>query len=109
MTIVLRRESEASKVCVLTYSLVGAPSIDPSALPEAYRSGEALWLYDEMGVDRNATSDPAVATGRQKPGTTVYTHDILLSNGWEVRLGFRRLEIARPTALIPSASRPPTE
>ena len=109
LTIVLRRDGEASKACVLTYSLIGAPSINPSVLPEAYRSGEALWLYDEMGVDRNTASDSASATGRPKPGATVFTHDILLSNGWEVRLGFRRLEVARPTALIPGAPRPPAE
>jgi hypothetical protein len=38
-------------------------------------------------------------------GTPTFTHDILLSNGWEVRLRFRSMNVTRPAALLPAAPR----
>ena len=111
LTIVLQRESDASRLCVLTYHLVDSPCIDPAALPEMHRSAQAAWLYDEIGVDREARFDAtagiqyragsqAATNGGQQRGVAVFTHDILLSNGWELRLRFHRLHVARPTALL---------
>src|SRR5262249_61691923 len=120
LTIVLQPEGEASRLCVLTYSLVGSPSIDPSALPGPYRSGGAAWLYAEIGIDRGTPFDTAArapldpgARAAENGGTqraaVVFTHDILLSNGWELRLRFHQLNLARPAALIPSARQRPDD
>src|SRR5262249_13393734 len=95
LTIVLQPAGEASRLCVRTYSLVGSPSIDPPALPGPYRSGGAAWLYDEIGIDRDTLFDTAArapldpgARAAENGGTqraaVVFTHDILLSNGWEL-------------------------
>jgi hypothetical protein len=49
-------------------------------------------MYDEIGVE-----------GGGKP---VFTHSILLSSGWEVRLRFRRFEFQHPEALLPVPGAP---
>ena len=93
LKVALQTERQSAKLCILTYSLIDSPSIDLSALAEPYRSRDAVWLYDEIG--------------REEPGKTVFLHDILLSNGWEIRLRFHQLNVERPTALLP-APWPPT-
>jgi hypothetical protein len=111
LTIVLQLQGEPSRLCVLTYSLIDSPYLDPSALPDQYRSGQATWLYDEIGIDRDTLFDAATGiqyrsgsqttvNGGQQRGAAVYTQDVLISNGWELRLRFHQLTITRPTALI---------
>jgi hypothetical protein len=115
LTIVLQEERRANQLLILTYSLVDPPYLDPAALPEKYRSPQADWLYDEIDVERGTLFD---VTARiqlkstqqspnpgEQPRATVYTHAILLSNGWELRLRFYQLAITRPTALLPNAPR----
>jgi hypothetical protein len=113
LTLVLQLESDLSRLCVITYWLVGSPYVDPSALPESHRSGHTSWLYDEIGIDGNTTFDTAThiqlksgpqvtANGGQRR-RAVFTQDILLSNGWELRLRFHQVNVARPTALTPAA------
>jgi hypothetical protein len=98
LTMVLQREGQRDRFLVLTYSLVEEPYLDSSALPEKYRSPLAAWLYDEIDVE-------------PEPAETIWSHAILLSNGWEVRLRFHKLSISRPKALLPEAPRfaPPSE
>jgi hypothetical protein len=107
LTLVLQPERPASLV-VLTYSLIDAPVIDTSAFPMQYRTRDAAWLYDEIDIDGRATYDSSpedAAESGKTNASPVMTHAILMSNGYEVRLRFHRLEVSRPTALFPS----PTE
>jgi hypothetical protein len=57
LTILLQEEGSTDEVVLLTYSLVEAPYLDTSALPERYRSAAAAWLYDEIDVDRDTCFD----------------------------------------------------
>jgi hypothetical protein len=108
LSITLQLEPPAESLLVLNYSLVADPKINYSALPAEDCADYAAWLYDEIKVER-----PIAATARQegnKNGRTteersvpVYSHKILLSNGWEVSVRFRALRLSRPTALIPCA------
>jgi hypothetical protein len=91
LTMVLQREGQKDRFLVLTYSLVDEPYLDPSALPEKYRSPLAAWLYDEIDVE-------------PEPAETLWSHAILLSNGWEVRLRFQKVSISRPKALLPDGA-----
>jgi hypothetical protein len=93
-TITLQPESTPSQLVVLAYSLVEAPVVQKEVLPAESRSEPVTWLYDELHVE-------------SADGST-FTHDILLSNGWEVRLRFRNVTVTRPQALLPTARAAPT-
>jgi hypothetical protein len=84
-TITLQPESDPCKLVVLAYSLVEAPTIVQDVLPADNRSEPIAWLYDELDVE-GASS----------------LHNILLSNGWEIRLRFRKASVLRPVSLIPT-------
>ena len=113
LTIVLQ-ETTAAGLVSLTYSLVDSPLIDRAAIPEQHRSSPTSWLYDEIDRDEDTAYDPklrllAKTSGlpegergepRWKP---IFHHSILLSNGWEVRVRFHRLAVARTTSLIRSS------
>jgi hypothetical protein len=71
----------------LTYTLTAAPAIETEVFPAEYRSPHAQWLCDE--IDRPAGPPES------------FTHAILLSNGWHVRLTFRDLHAAEAQALLP--------
>jgi hypothetical protein len=101
-TITLHPESDPSRLVVLVYSLKEPPTIDQDALPTEARSTPVAWLYDELDVERPNSH-------RTKPldrRPLLYTHNILLSNGWEVRLRFRQVTISRPVSLIPATQKP---
>jgi hypothetical protein len=101
LTITLQPESLPSQRVVLAYSLVEPPVIDAVALPEEARSEPLEWLYDELDVK------PADKAGRRGAVQQVFQHDILLSNGWEMRLHFRAVTVRRPQALIPPPRQAP--
>jgi len=65
-----------------------------------------VWLYDELGVER-IPGPPSWLTpedrARGDGWATVSTHNILLSNGWEVGLKFRKFKLARPETYIPAS------
>jgi hypothetical protein len=96
-TITLQPESDPSRLVVLAYSLLAPPELDPEAIPDELRSSPAAWLYDELNVSGN---------GRAKG--TAFTHDILLSDGREVRLRFRNVLVNRPIPLVPAVGPAPT-
>jgi hypothetical protein len=83
--ITLHPESDPSRLVVLAYSLEEPVSIEAGVLPAESCSEPVAWLYDELNVE----------SGR-------LTHNILLSNGWEVRLRFRQVTVSRPLPLIPT-------
>jgi hypothetical protein len=89
-TITVHPESDPSRLVVLAYSLVAPPEVTPGALPDAVRSEPAAWLYDELDV-----------AGGSGPEGRMFSHDILLSDGREVRLRFRNVVVTRPVPFVP--------
>jgi hypothetical protein len=92
-TITLHPESAPSRLLVLTYSLLEPPDVRPDVLPASVRSEPVAWLYDELGFG----ADPPASE-------PVFTHNILLSDGREVRLRFRNVQVKRPVPLVPVVS-----
>jgi hypothetical protein len=105
ITIVVQEELVPTLLS-LTYSLVDDAMIERDAFAEVHRATDAVWLYDEIEIEPK--SFPGAKTRRtgkanvsQTNGQrTVFRHSILLSNGWEIRLRFHRLNFARTTSLL---------
>jgi hypothetical protein len=95
--ITLQPPSDPERLVVLGYSLVEEPGIEQEVLP-AERCREPIqWLYDELDLDR-----PEGPRGLPAPsGKPTVRHNILLSNGWEVKLRFRSAWVKRPIRVIP--------
>jgi hypothetical protein len=91
-TITLHPEADRSRLVVLTYSLAEPPGVEKDALHQAVRSQPVSWLYDEL----------ALADDR-RPGGPVFRHSLLLSDGRDVRLLFRKVTVKRPVPLVPAA------
>src|SRR5260370_40233548 len=72
LNVILRTDLPTQEVLVLTYTLLAEPLIDRSSLPPEYRTKHAAWMYDEIGAEK------------RRNGKVVFTHSVLLSNGWEV-------------------------
>jgi hypothetical protein len=74
----------------LTFTLVGEPEINRNALPRELCSTSEVpeWQYDE--IELVAGSPPT------------WSWRILFSNGWEVHLPLRDVEVQEVQALIPS-------
>jgi hypothetical protein len=89
-TITLHPESDPSRLVVLSYSLSAPPEVKGGVLPESILSQPVAWLYDELdhAGDR-------------------FTHDILLSDGREIRLHFRTVTVKRPVPLVPAGATGP--
>jgi hypothetical protein len=110
LSVTLQLEPPAESLLVLNYSLVADLIINRSALPADVCTDNVAWLHDEIKVER-----PIAATAGQRMrkngresderSVPVYSHTILLSNGWEVEVRFRGLRLSRPKALIPCSRR----
>jgi hypothetical protein len=85
----------------LAYTLAGEPNINSSVLPPEYRSERAIWLYDEVTVERTG--------GVGAAPEDVFVHSILLSNGCEITIRFRRFEVSRPEAVFPARQELPVQ
>ena len=86
---VLQFDTVQRPVLLLRYDLVEGPKIDPEALPESERhGGTPMWQYDEVEL---VEGEPP--TWRQS---------ILLSNGWEITLHFRDVEVEEAEAILPA-------
>lgn len=94
LVLILHKDIPPRDVVTLTYTLVGEPFIDPNAFPAQFRSGKMQYEYDEF--DLREGSQPH------------FLHSILFSNGWEVRLPFRDVEItlAQPVYPVPAGTVP---
>jgi hypothetical protein len=90
--IVLQLDTPPRSFLIFTYHLIEPPRIDPNVLPEAARSrGDVVeWQYDEI---EKVQGEPPM-----------WRQSILLSNGWEVALHFRDVEVAEMQALLPVPS-----
>ncbi len=105
------QEEVAPTLLFLTYSLVDAPEIDRSALPEQHRSPDPMWLYDEFDLEAQLVFHPRsrilervtdVPAADGNEWKSIFLHSILLSNGWEVRLRFHALTVTRTNSLLRS-------
>jgi hypothetical protein len=87
--VVLRLDTPPHSLLTFTYDLTAAPVVRADALPAELRTrGPAPeWLYDEI---EKAEGEPP--TWRQS---------ILFSNGWEVTLNFRDVQVEEWHALLP--------
>jgi hypothetical protein len=97
LTLALAPSQPEDRLLVLTYSLVAEPTLDRNALPEPYQSSRVEWLFDELSIDKARAGD--WSSGLHN-GRHIFSHDILLSNGWELHLRFHRLALTRPEALV---------
>jgi len=91
-TITLQPESDPLRLVVLTYSLMEPPAIQQDVLPESIRSEPIAWLYDELDLGTNAARR-----------TQAFLHRILLSDGREVDLHFRKVTVKKPIPVVPAS------
>lgn len=87
--IVLQLDPPPQHLLTLTYDLVEEPIIKQDVLPADYRTtgGHIDWQYDEI---EKASAQPLS-----------WRQSILLSNGWEIVLHFRDIQVEEIQALIP--------
>jgi hypothetical protein len=72
---------------LLRYALVSEPSLNHEAFSGKFATSHVLWMYDEIDFDSIS-------------GT--FTQDILFSNGWELGLRFRDVELILAQDLLPA-------
>jgi len=107
LSLTLQLDPPVAFFLVLTYTLIETQQINRSALPTEFRTQPPQWLYDEIGVGQPITaqseekSKAPHGSGRSDLGP-VFTHNILLSNGWELALKFRKFKLSRPEAILPA-------
>jgi len=89
--ITLHPELPVGRLVILTYSLIHPPQIEHNILTEQLRSEPTAWMYDELTLE-----------SRTDKGGRIFCHDILLSDGSEVRLRFGNVTIERPVPLVPA-------
>jgi hypothetical protein len=97
-----RPEPPEERLVLLEYTLTREPAIFRDRLPPEYRTDFLRWMYDELGVlpEPGALSlSRASETGGDDE--VVFTHNILLSNGWELEIAFSRLKVTRHQAVWP--------
>jgi hypothetical protein len=96
-TITLQPEAQPNRRVVLKYSLLEPPSIKSAVLPADVCSEPTAWLYDEIDVVKPRSNGKRL---RRKSPLPTFRHDILLSNGSEIRLSFRNVSVTRPVPLV---------
>ena len=87
LVIALRLEIPPRNFLVLTYMLLEPPNVMATNWPGENLSSRALWLVDEIDLGVNAEPN--------------YRQSILFSNGWQVQLNFRDVQIVTVKALLP--------
>ena len=90
--IVLRLDTPPHDLLVLNYHLSEEPAINTAALPPEQCSTPLAWMYDEVDI---------------VPGNkNICMHSILFSNGWEVQLRFRDMQVIAAQPVVPVCSTP---
>jgi hypothetical protein len=106
LSITLHPDPPGKNLLILSYTLIEPPTINHSALPREYCTEQASVLYDELALAEPVVGPPSwlAPEDRDRPGARapVYTHDLLLSNGWEVFLKFRKSDLSFREALLPA-------
>ena len=85
---ILESEPPTRNLVILTFTLTSDPIIDANALPKEQRSARAVWLYEEFVVDRRKRC----------------CFEVLLSNGWSVKLRFREFQFLVAQRLVPATN-----
>lgn len=92
LCLLIRPADPHDRLVLLAYTLIGEPSVTADAFPEAFRTRQATWMYDEFalveGMERSS----------EEP---VFTHTILLGNGCELTIPFRRFRVSRYHSFLP--------
>lgn len=91
LAVTLNLDPPQAHFLVLTYHLADKLSIDRAALPPDMRSRAPKWLYDEIDVEG--------ATSRSR--RAIWSHNIFLSNGWEMKVRFSKMVVSLREALLP--------
>jgi len=82
---VLQQEAPLHNVVLLHFTLDGEPDIDPAALSGRQDRTFVTWMYEEFDLDRQGRC----------------CFEVLLSNGWAVKLRFRDFHYLVGRALLP--------
>lgn len=90
---VLELEPPAQRIAVLTFTLVAEPEINPRVLPGGPDSTSAEWLYEEWDLDRRKR----------------YSFEVLLSNGWSVKLRFSAFDFQIVQKILPTVNGQPAQ
>src|SRR5262249_50995475 len=86
LVMVLQMEPPSRDLVTLTFHLAGELEIDTAALPNRGDSRIVAWLYEEWDVDRRGQC----------------WFEVLLSNGWSIKLPFRDFSYSIGEQLLPS-------
>lgn len=84
----LQLDVPPNELLTITYSLVGPPEIRQDLFPWATPATTPAWLYEEVEL---------VGAGERGH----FLHSILFSNGWEVRLPFREVQLSTAYPTFP--------
>jgi len=77
-----------SELLTITYDLAGTHEIKQELFPWATAATTPAWLYEEIALIREGNESH-------------FVHSILFSNGWEVRLPFRSVDMATAYPTFP--------
>ena len=88
LVMVLQMEPPSRDLVILTFQLAGELAIDTAALPNRGDSPIVAWLYEEWDLDRGGQC----------------WFDVLLSNGWSMKLPFRDFNYSIGEQLLPSGN-----
>src|SRR5439155_2117964 len=90
LVMILQREAPARDVVLLTFTLTEDPVIDRKAISGHGDGNRVTWLYEEWDVDRRGRC----------------WFEVLLSNGWSVRLCFSDFQFLVLPQILPARSGP---
>jgi hypothetical protein len=91
LLMVLHKDIPPRDLVILSYSLAAEPVIRHDALPPEQRSPVMDYLYNEFDL----------IAGEDGP---LYTESILFSNGWELQLRFRDVQVTLAESLLTAQS-----
>src|SRR5262245_49494430 len=89
--VTVQPEPPARSLVTLTFTLDGEPTIDPAALPPEGEGAPITWMYEEFDLDRHKQC----------------WFEVLLSNGWSVRLPFRDFRFLIAQRILPAPADTP--
>jgi hypothetical protein len=88
LVVVLQLDPPPNELLTIAYTLAGEPAINRTALPTEHESGRPEWMHEELEVIAD--------DGQQR-----FQHSIVLSNGWEIRVPFRDVQMKTAQPLLP--------
>lgn len=86
--VIAQREPPAQELVLLTFTIDADPIIEPDAAPGHGDDLAVTWLYEEWDVDRRGRC----------------WFEVLLSNGWSVRLRFRDFRFRVLPQILPATN-----